>query len=298
MNRRFFLLFLLIILVFLSGCSENVLTSTQTSTPAVSQNHDAVTEPASVSTPAAAPAVEKPSASSSVSGILAAKTLSWYFIRNQNHEVTGVPADIQTMLANHHAFYALPNQEKRIYLTFDEGYELGYTRQILDTLKANQVPAAFFITGQYIKSQPDLVKRMAAEGHQVCNHTWNHPDLTKVSDATFKTEVLSLEDVYRNLTGSKLAPFLRPPMGNYSEKNLAAAADLGYSTVFWSLAFKDWIPTEQPGAQYVHDHVLANIHPGAVILLHAVSQSNTEALDSVIKELKAEGYVFCPLHAN
>ncbi len=301
MRNHLSILLLLVLIALLPGCRENTQTVPKT-TPAPVNNTktDPVTEPSTNSnnsgtTPATTPDVEEPAKAPSVSGSLSTKKLSWYFIRNTNHEVTSAPANIKSMLAKHNAFYVLPNQGKRIYLTFDEGYELGYSGQILDTLKANQVPAAFFITGQYINSQPDLVKRMAAEGHQVCNHTWNHPDLTTVSEKTFRTEILSLEKAYRDLTGNKLAPFLRPPMGNYSEKTLAEAATLGYSTVFWSMAFKDWVVTEQPGAQYSHDHVLANIHPGAVILLHAVSQSNMEALDSIIKDLKAQGYVFSPL---
>lgn len=185
----------------------------------------------------------------------------------------------------------LPNNSHKIYLTFDCGYELGYTSAILDTLKQHDVKAAFFITGQYIKTRPDLVLRMHQEGHLVCNHTWNHPDMSTLSQSQIEQELGQLEEAYRKLTGSSLDPYLRPPMGRYSEYSLAQTSRLGYSTVFWSLAFKDWDPNQQPGAEVSYREVMNNIHPGAVILLHAVSKSNTEALDKILTDLKAQGYV-------
>lgn len=216
----------------------------------------------------------------------------WYFLPKQNQEIPGVNDEIKTILEQTEAFYVLPNEQKQIYLTFDEGYELGYTSEILDTLQANNIKVAFFITGHYIESQPELVKRMQSEGHLVCNHTWNHPDLSQSSPEDLKEEILSLEREYEKLTGTKMASYLRPPMGKYSEKSLYLSSQMGYSTVFWSMAFEDWDPKNQPGADYSYHHVIDNIHPGAVILLHAVSQSNSEALDRIIKTLKENGYVF------
>jgi peptidoglycan-N-acetylmuramic acid deacetylase len=222
----------------------------------------------------------------------AKKSCSWYFSRNNNHEIPAVNEDIKTMLADYDAFYVLPNTDNKIYLTFDEGYEYGFTPQILDILKANNVPAAFFVTGHYLKTQPDLVKRMKDEGHLVCNHTFNHPDLSTVSRDKFEQEISSLESECQHLTGVELDKFMRPPMGNYSAASLNYAQEMGYRTVFWSMAFQDWDTSKQPGAEYSYQHVVNNIHPGAVILLHAVSQSNTEALDRIIKDLTEQGYVF------
>ncbi|MDD3365396.1 MAG: polysaccharide deacetylase family protein, partial [Syntrophomonas sp.] len=200
--------------------------------------------------------------------------------------------DIAALLAENNAFYLLPNNSKKIYLTFDCGYELGYTSKILDILSSKQVKAAFFITGQFIQTQPDLVKRMQSSRHLVCNHTLNHPDLPTLSQDKFTQEIKSLEQKYSDLTGGQMARYLRPPMGNYSPATLKWTNELGYATVFWSMAFQDWDPNKQPGAAFSHKHVLDNIHPGAVILLHAVSQSDTEALEQIITDLQAQGYVF------
>jgi peptidoglycan-N-acetylmuramic acid deacetylase len=220
------------------------------------------------------------------------KSHSWYLTLNSTHQIPYVDPGIQSLLAENNAFYALPNNSSKIFLTFDCGYELGYTGQILDTLNANQVKAAFFITGQYLHSQPGLVKRMKAEGHLVCNHTMNHPDLSALTADKIQQELTKLEQEYTNITGYPLDKYLRPPMGNYSALSLQAANQAGYSTVFWSLAFRDWDPNNQPGAEYSYQYVINNIHPGAVILLHAVSQSDTAALDQIIKDLKNQGYVF------
>lgn len=217
---------------------------------------------------------------------------SWYFQRNNQHQVPYVDESIQARLIANKAFYFLDSPDKQIYLTFDEGYELGYTGQILDILKANDVKAVFFITGHYIDSQPDLVMRMKQEGHLVANHTVNHPDLGIAATETINMEITALDEKFNLLTGLPMDKYLRPPMGLYSDASLAAAANLGYTTVFWSMAFNDWDPNKQPGADYSYQHVMDNIHPGAVILLHAVSRSNTEALDRIIKDLKAAGYTF------
>lgn len=220
------------------------------------------------------------------------KTHSWWFTRNKQHQITTVNQETLQLLSQYNGFYVLPNNSKKIYLTFDNGYELGYTAKILDILDRQKVQAAFFITGQFIETQPGLVQRMNAAGHLVCSHTWNHPDLSTVSQATFKQELARLEQRYTALTGDQLDRYLRPPMGNYSATSLRWANELGYRTVFWSMAFQDWDPSNQPGAAYSYQHVMDNIHPGAVILLHAVSQSNTEALEKIITDLRAQGYNF------
>jgi len=164
-------------------------------------------------------------------------------------------------------------------------------------LKANDVKAVFFITGHYIQTHPELVKRMREEGHMVGNHTWNHPDMSTLSTEELEEEVKSLEKAFYDLTGTEMDKYLRPPMGRFSAASLYDTYNLGYSTVFWSMAFKDWDPNNQPGAEVSYQHVMDNIHPGAIILLHAVSESNTKALDRILNSLKQQGYQFA-LPAN
>ncbi|NLB89295.1 MAG: delta-lactam-biosynthetic de-N-acetylase [Syntrophomonadaceae bacterium] len=222
----------------------------------------------------------------------ATESLSWYLRPNLNHTIPEGPVNALDLLNQYQAFYVKPDAGNKIYLTFDEGYELGYTPQILDILKANDVKATFFITGHYLKSQPELVKRMVNEGHMVANHTWNHPNLAKVTPEKLQEEILKLEEEFKNLTGTEMPRYIRPPEGAYSETSLKLTSELGYKTVFWSLAFHDWDPNNQPGRDYSYQYVMDHIHPGAVILLHAVSQSNTEALNDIIVDLQKEGYEF------
>ncbi len=220
------------------------------------------------------------------------KVLSWYLRPNLEHATPEVPDNIKNMLTQNNGFYVLPNKQNTVYLTFDEGYELGYTPLILDILKENNVKATFFITGHYLNSQPDLVKRMVKEGHMVANHTVNHPNLAEVSPDKLTREIMQLEEDFRNLTASDMGKYIRPPAGNYSETSLKHTQELGYTTVFWSLAFNDWDPNNQPGRDYSYQYVTDHIHPGAVILLHAVSESNTEALADILVDLQDAGYVF------
>ncbi|MEA4924974.1 MAG: delta-lactam-biosynthetic de-N-acetylase [Syntrophomonadaceae bacterium] len=278
-----YLVLLLSIIAAVTGCRSN--TSAPSPTPPAQTEEPAQETPAPTTTPVAENPDSQPPAA-------AAKSWSWWFTRNTQHQIPAANQDTVQLIAENNAFYVIPNNNKKIYLTFDAGYELGYTAKILDILERQQVKAAFFITGQYIKTQPDLVKRMQSSGHLVCNHTWNHPDLATVSQETFNQEIKSLEQRFTELTGAPMDHYLRPPMGNYSENSLKWANELGYKTVFWSIAFMDWDPNKQPGAEFSYKHVLANIHPGAVILLHAISQSDTEALDRIISDLRAQGYVF------
>jgi peptidoglycan-N-acetylmuramic acid deacetylase len=273
---------LMIILATLAGCKSNAVNP---SAPTIPQ----VTEP---TVPANQPVTPTPPAPTPIPAPAGDKTLSWWFTRNSLHQVPTTNSEVVKLLAADHAFYVLPNDRKKIYLTFDCGYELGYTPTILDVLDRQQVRACFFITGQFIKTQPELVKRMKSSGHLVGNHTFNHPDLPTLSQAKFNQEITSLEQRFTEITGSPIDRYLRPPNGTYSAATLAWAHELGYTTVFWSIALVDWDPNKQPGTAYVHQQVLDNIHPGAVILLHVVSQSDTEALEGIITALKAQGYVF------
>ena len=183
--------------------------------------------------------------------------------------------------------------EKKIYLTFDAGYENGVTEKILDVLKKHNVSAAFFLVGNYLEQEPELVKRMVADGHIVGNHTYHHYDMSKISDeATFRQELESLEELYRQVTGEEMKKYYRPPQGCYSEENLKMAQDMGYHTVFWSLAYVDWINDKQPTRQEAFSKLIPRIHNGAVVLLHSTSATNGEILDELLTRWKELGYTF------
>ena len=180
-----------------------------------------------------------------------------------------------------------------VYLTFDAGYENGNVEKILDVLKTENVKGAFFILGNLITRNTELVKRMADEGHTVCNHTVHHKDMTKVSSKEeFSAELCALEELYREYTGKEMAKYYRPPEGKYDEKTLAYANELGYKTIFWSLAYADWDNNKQPSIEKAMKILLDNMHNGAVILLHPTSATNAAIIGELIRTLKAEGYRF------
>ena len=196
-------------------------------------------------------------------------------------------------LRQYDAAYIGNTGEKVLYLTFDAGFENGLTAGILDTLKKHQVSAAFFLVGNYIEKNADLVRRMAAEGHTVGNHTMHHYDMSKLSDkASFSKELTDLEDLYRQTVGQELPKFYRPPQGIYSEENLKMAKELGYKTVFWSLAYVDWNQDAQPTAEQAFSKLLPRTHDGAVVLLHSTSKTNAEILDQLLTKWKDMGYRF------
>ncbi len=199
-------------------------------------------------------------------------------------------------LARLDAAYLGNTGEKEICLTFDAGYENGVTAQILDVLKAHQIPAAFFLVGNYLETQPDLVRRMVAEGHTVGNHTMHHRDMGKISDeAAFAKELTDLEDLFREVTGEALPKFYRPPQGLYSEENLKMAQKMGYRTVFWSLAYVDWNNDAQPDPAASLEKLLSRTHNGAVVLLHSTSQTNGQILDELLTKWEEQGYRFITL---
>ncbi len=196
-------------------------------------------------------------------------------------------------LKEYGAAYIGNTEEKKIYLTFDAGYENGVTEKILDVLKKHEIPGAFFLVGNYLEQNPGLVKRMVAEGHTVGNHTYHHYDMSKISDeASFRKELESLEELYLQTTGEEMSKYYRPPQGCYSEDNLNMAQEMGYHTVFWSLAYVDWINDKQPTSQEAFSKLIPRIHNGAVVLLHSTSQTNGEILDELLTRWKALGYTF------
>ena len=196
-------------------------------------------------------------------------------------------------LQPYHAYYAQDTNEKIIYLTFDCGYENGNTPAILDALKKHQVSATFFTVGTFLEAEPDLVKRMVAEGHTLGNHTWHHPDMSAISTIdAFSEELSSTADAYRQITGEEMPHYYRPPQGKYSTENLQMAKDLGYSTFFWSLAYVDWYQDNQPSKEEAFAKLLGRIHPGAIVLLHNTSSTNAAILDELLTRWEDMGYHF------
>lgn len=198
-----------------------------------------------------------------------------------------------TELKKYDAYYVGDSKEKIIYLTFDCGYENGNTAPILDALKKHNAPATFFVVGHYLESAPDMVKRMVEEGHAVGNHTYHHPDMSKISDAAaFQKEMDGVSLLYSELTGCEITKFYRPPQGKYSTNNLQMAKDLGYQTFFWSLAYVDWNVDAQPSHEEAFKKLTGRIHPGAIVLLHNTSKTNGEILDELLCKWEEMGYSF------
>ena len=191
------------------------------------------------------------------------------------------------------AAYIGDTSRKILYLTFDAGYENGSTEKILDVLKAQQVPAAFFLVGNYMEKNADLVRRMVEEGHIVGNHTMHHYDMSKLTEqSAFAKELKDLEILFQEITGKEMPKFYRPPQGLYSEENLQMAKDLGYKTVFWSLAYVDWNNDDQPSREEALGKLIPRTHPGAVVLLHSTSKTNAAVLEELIGKWREEGYTF------
>ena len=191
------------------------------------------------------------------------------------------------------AAYIGDTSRKILYLTFDAGYENGSTGKILDVLKAQQVPAAFFLVGNYMEKNADLVRRMMEEGHIVGNHTMHHYAMSKLTEqSAFAKALKDLEILFHEITEKEMPKFYRPPQGLYSEENLKMAKDLGYKTVFWSLAYVDWNNDDQPSREEALGKLIPRTHPGAVVLLHSTSKTNAEILEELIGKWKEEGYSF------
>ena len=221
----------------------------------------------------------------------------FYVRRNTEHKQPALDSTI-AYIEKYDAYYVDKRHgddcdERVLYLTFDAGYENGNVEKILDVLKKEDVPAAFFGLENLIKRNTELVRRMADEGHLVCNHTMHHRDMSKITDQDdFAGELRALEELYREMIGGEMPKYYRPPEGRFSEANLAAAQALGYKTVFWSFAYADWDNAKQPGAEYAIKKILDNTHNGAIILLHPTSATNAAILSDLIKEWRAMGYRF------
>ena len=224
--------------------------------------------------------------------------INWFFIPNNESRTPDINDKLNFKLSDYDAIYNGPKSPnvKSLYLTFDEGYENGYTPKILDVLKEENVPAAFFVVKPYITQNPEIIKRMADEGHLVCNHSNHHPSMATITDPEkFKLEFTDVESAYKEIVGSDMPKFFRPPMGKYSVNSLKKTKDLGYKTIFWSFAYKDWIIDNQPSEEEAIKKITNGVHPGCIMLIHAVSKTNTAVLKTVIEQIRADGYEFKPL---
>lgn len=219
----------------------------------------------------------------------------WFFMPNKENRQPEEPKEVLDLIKNRDAYYVGDSDSKDLYLTFDEGYENGFTPQILDTLKENNVKVAFFVTKPYVTNNKDLVKRMVDEGHLVCNHSVRHKSMAKLSleDKTkFDNEFSGTEKAFEEATGTKMMKFFRPPMGAYNELSLHYTQSLGYKTIFWSLAYTDYNEDDQPTHDYAKKIIMERTHNGSIILLHAISKTNADILDYLIKEWLNKGYEF------
>ena len=220
---------------------------------------------------------------------LSNKKIGWGIKRANNNEQPDL-GKVNLELINEYEGYAIGNKDnKNIYLTFDEGYEAGYTEKILDTLKENDVKATFFITAHYLNTNEDLVKRMIEEGHIVGNHTVNHKSMPDITDEEIKKEVMDLHIAIYQKFGYEMK-YIRPPKGEYSQRTLNTCNNLGYKTVMWSFAYKDWEENNQSGEENAKKMIINNFHNGEIMLLHGNSKDNCNVLGDIIIEAKNKGY--------
>ncbi|RUL51586.1 polysaccharide deacetylase family protein [Lysinibacillus antri] len=224
--------------------------------------------------------------------VASANSYHWGFTKSKDGKPADAGAQFETILKENGAFYRGNPNKKVIYLSFDNGFENGYTESILDTLKKEEVPATFFLTGHYLTSATDLVKRMIKEGHIIGNHSYGHPDMSKLSDDELVKEWKKFDDKLKELTGIKRTYYVRPPKGIFSERDLRVGNEHGYTHVFWDTAFVDWHADSTVGWEYAYDELMDQLHPGAVILLHTVAKHNADALPKFIEDAKKEGYTF------
>jgi peptidoglycan-N-acetylmuramic acid deacetylase len=215
------------------------------------------------------------------------------FKKSKNSQLPSIDQEgFKGIIQKHDAIFLGDTTKKELYLTFDNGYENGYTAKMLNVLQEKKVPAIFFVTGHYIKDQPDLIKRMVAEGQLIGNHSSSHPDMSQISNEQIAQELAAVQEGVSKLTEQKEMHFLRPPRGIFSDRMLGVCKELGYTTVLWSVAYKDWDTKVQKGGDYAYRSIMAQLHPGAVILLHSVSKDNAEALGKIIDDARQQGYEF------
>lgn len=289
-NRRLLLPVFGMALLLLCACGEIKVVDMNGTQDSSEVSSDQTDETASeeVTTEATTEIIDRPASEyEQISNELEA----WWIKRNDQHLPSGCQEDFD--ISQYHAYYVNPDaQDNVIYLTFDCGYENGYTADILDTLKEQNVKAVFFVTQTYIRDNPELVKRMKEEGHFVGNHTISHPSLPGLSIEKQKEEILGCAEYMKETTGYEMDPYIRPPKGEYSERTLQLCEDLGYSTIFWSMTYLDYEVDNQPSPDYVVEHFNKYYHTGAIPLLHNVSSANAAALPQIITNLREAGFRF------
>jgi peptidoglycan-N-acetylmuramic acid deacetylase len=216
-------------------------------------------------------------------------TLSWYYMKKGKGKVPNFPKETQSFTPEQKTVWV--GSGKKVYLTFDNGGPMGDTKKLLQALKENAVKATFFIAGYNLKAHPEFLKELIADGHLVANHTMSHKDMTKLTDEQVKKELSNFENLYHDITGGEQPKYFRFPYGIYNKHLLSLVADLGYTSVFWSTAMKDWVPRKN-GADDAYNDIMNNLHDGNVILMHQGSDDNIAALDRIVKGIKDAGYEF------
>ncbi|MFF5996690.1 polysaccharide deacetylase family protein [Lysinibacillus sp. KU-BSD001] len=221
-----------------------------------------------------------------------ADELHWGFKKASGGAQIEIGSELENMLTKYDAIYRGDPESKTIYLTFDNGYENGFTERILDALKEEDVPATFFLTGHYVTSASDLVKRMVKDGHIIGNHSDKHPNMARLSEEQMVTEWKNFDKKLKEVAGVERTYYTRPPEGVYNEAVLAAGLKHEYRHIFWSIAFKDWEKDVRRGGDYAYNELMKQLHPGAIILMHTVAEDNADAIPKFIKDAKAQGYTF------
>ncbi len=225
------------------------------------------------------------------SSALSSTVYLWYYLP---HDPSQPPEPIEKAkyLGSYDVLYIGPTDEKALYLTFDDCPNNDNIPKILDTLKEHNAPAAFFMTEDYIRRCPDVIRRIVEEGSIVCNHTSSHGSVTSLDFDRFKAELTGVEDAYREATGQELPRFFRPPQGRFSEVTLNYAEKLGYTTVFWSFRYEDWNDYHQPSPQQALKTIISETHPGEILLLHSQSSTNIKILDQLMDTWEEQAYSF------
>ena len=247
-------------------------------------------------------AVENESKSRSVSPqALSNEVNGWGFKKVFDHKTPEITSGQANLIKKYDVIFVTNEKKKEVVLTFDLGYEEGYTEEILDTLKKHKVTATFFVTGAWLTNNNPkvdcklLAKRMVKEGHIIGNHSWSHPSMPTLNESKFNEELEKIEDLIAKESGqSRDIKFFRPPKGEFSERTLYLTNKLGYKTTLWSVALVDWLPMPG-GPQEAINGVVNNLHNGAVILLHGKSKDVVQGLDEILKQIKSEGYKIVPL---
>lgn len=224
--------------------------------------------------------------------IARAEEFHWGFKPSRDGETVEIGEPLEGLLNKYGAIYKDTTEQKIVYLTFDNGYENGFTESILKTLRDEQVPATFFLTGHYLTSATDLVKTMIADGHIIGNHSYGHPNMARLSANEMEKEWKQFDNKLHELTGIERTFYARPPEGIFNEELLKVGQTNGYRHIFWSIAFKDWLKDERRGYEYAYNALMQQLHPGAIVLMHTVAQDNAEALPKFIQDAKKQGYSF------